>query len=315
MGVKHWSQPFLFDAPSSREESVFVNRQMKSLSLFSNFVVLPHTVFALPFALAALLLAYSRGPTANGGRSPLVLLTEIVVAVVAARVAAMAFNRIADADIDARNPRTAGRELPTGKISRTSAAAIVTCASATFLLFSSFLGRHCLMLSPFVLALLLCYSYTKRVGSYAHFVLGLALALAPGGAWWVLRPQVELTPLLLMGAVLFWVAGFDILYSCQDVVFDREHEVFSIPAKFGVETALFSAKMYHLIALGAFLLVGWSAGLGGTYIFGTLVLGMFLLGQHWLISAFDLGRINQAFFTANGAVSLFYLGLIAFCVW
>ncbi|MFN8389492.1 MAG: UbiA-like polyprenyltransferase [Bdellovibrionota bacterium] len=287
---------------------------MNLFSAFSRLVALPHSVFALPFAIASFVLAFDAGPTANEGRSPLVLLAFVVVAVVAARTAAMAFNRLLDADLDGQNPRTAGREIPQGAVSRKQAGLLVVFTSAIFFAASAALGFHCFILSPIVLFVLLFYSYTKRFTPYAHFVLGVSLALAPGGAWWVLRPRVEATPLALMGAVLLWVAGFDLLYSCQDIAFDREHGVFSLPARLGIDATLFTAKVAHIVSVALFFLAGWCADLPGTYFLGMLGLGSFLLGQHVLISPIDLRRINQAFFTMNGAVSLLYLCLIALSV-
>jgi 4-hydroxybenzoate polyprenyltransferase len=278
---------------------------------FSNLIVLPHSVFALPFALASLLIAAHRGSTANLAHSALYLLFWVVVAVVSARTAAMAFNRLLDADIDRLNPRTAKREIPLGLVSKRQAAWFTAGAAGLFFVSSFLLGSHCFVLSPFVLGLLFFYSYTKRIGWYAHVVLGSALACAPGGAWWVVRPALEATPLLLMTAVLFWVAGFDVLYSCQDIEFDRENGVYSLPSLLGVETSLHTAAIFHAVSFVFFLAMGISAGMPLIYFIGMALLGGFLLGQHRLISPIDLSRINHAFFTANGVMSLLYLLLIA----
>lgn len=278
----------------------------------SNLIVLPHSVFALPFALSALLLAEVRTKKEFPSHEArwLATLLLVVMAVILARTAAMAFNRLVDANIDTLNPRTKDRELPTKALSQKAVVLLVLGSSLGFLLVSALLGRHCLKLAPFVLLLLLGYSYTKRFTKYSHLVLGLALAAAPGGAWWVIRPHVELTPLLLMGSVMFWVGGFDILYSSQDVAFDRAHNIFSIPAKCGTDTALTIAKLFHGMAFIGFLLVGMSARLGRWYFLGMLFLGTLLIGQHRLLSPLDLRRVNSVFFTFNGLVSLGYFLLV-----
>lgn len=281
------------------------------LASISNLLVLPHSVFALPFALVGLLLSNREGRLVEG-RFPLwAELGLVVVAVIAARSAAMGFNRLIDADLDARNPRTKEREIPAGKVSAGEAKRVVAAASAIFLVSSFLLGAHCAVLAPFVLGVLFYYSYTKRRGAYAHLVLGLALACAPGGAWWVFRPAVELTPVLLMTAVLFWVAGFDILYSSQDVESDRNNGVHSIPSALGIEYSMLIARWFHALCVIAFIGVGLSADLGSWYYAGVLVIALSLTLEHRLVSPFDLSKINHAFFTLNGVVSLVYLVFVA----
>ncbi len=277
---------------------------------FSRLVALPHSVFALPFALAALILAFDQGALVPGADSLVTVVLLVVLAVVSARTAAMAFNRLVDAAIDAKNPRTANREIPAGKVEPRAAATITIVSAVIFLVASWLLGPHCLVLAPFVLTWLLAYSYAKRVTPLAHVVLGVALALAPGGAWWVLRPEVEVTPLLLMGAVLSWVAGFDILYSCQDVQSDRENGIRSIPAMLGVDWSLRVARGSHFLCWLLFLTVGVTADLGWSYAFGLTLLAIPLVLQHRVLKPWDLSRINHAFFTLNGVVSLGYLWLI-----
>ena len=277
---------------------------------FSRLVALPHSVFALPFALASLILAFNQGALVPGADSLVVTVLLVVVAVISARTAAMAFNRLVDAAIDAKNPRTAGREIPAGKVEPRAAALVTIISSVVFLLASWLLGGHCLLLAPFELAWLLAYSYAKRFTPLAHLVLGFALALAPGGAWWVLRPEVELTPLLLMGAVLSWVAGFDILYSCQDVQADRDNGIRSIPATLGVDWSLRVARVCHVLCWLLFLGVGLASGLGSGYVIGLSLLAVPLVLQHRVLRPWDLSRINHAFFTLNGVVSLGYLWLI-----
>ncbi len=234
----------------------------------------------------------------------------IVLAVFFARSAAMGFNRLVDAKLDAKNSRTEGRELPAGKLKRGQVLGLVLVSSGLFVLMSGLLGRHCLVLSPLVLCILLGYSLTKRFTEYSHFALGLALACAPGGAWWVLRPEVELLPVLMMFTVVLWVGGLDILYSCQDVSFDRREGLHSIPARLGVSKALGLARAVHLLAFLGFCSVGLSAGLGGSYFLGVLLIGFMLIAEHMIIKPRDLSRINRAFFTFNGFISLGYVLLI-----
>jgi 4-hydroxybenzoate polyprenyltransferase len=258
------------------------------------------------------MLAHRKGVTAplTGGLFQTLLLA--VFCVVSARTAAMAFNRLVDARIDALNPRTAGRELPSKQVSSAQARRIVLVSSLAFLIASGALGAHCLILAPFVLVVLLGYSFTKRFTPFAHGVLGLALGLAPGGAWWVLRPAVESVPLVLMAAVVLWVAGFDILYSTQDVDFDRANQLHSVPARFGVTRALQIARGLHLLAFVAFLAVGGLSAVSPLYFVGMVVLASLLAVQHTLVKPDDLSRINHAFFTLNGIMSVGYLLLIVF---
>jgi len=285
-----------------------------SLKKFSNLVALPHSVFALPFALASFHLAaqlnIQAGVPSQSSMQKLAQLIFVVLAVVAARTSAMAFNRLVDAHIDAKNPRTKNRELPAGALTAKSVKLLIVLSTALFLACAAALGIHCLMLAPFVLLILFAYSYSKRYTNFSHLLLGLSLAAAPGGAWWVLRPEVETTPLMLMFAVLFWVAGFDILYSCQDFEFDKNNNLHSVPARFGIERALLIAKFFHFVSLGFFIAVGISANLETAYFWGLGVIGALMLGQHFLISANNLNRINHAFFTANGCISILYFLLV-----
>lgn len=283
-----------------------------SFSVFSRLIALPHSVFALPYALSSLFIArhlnIMEGKDATQSFLPLMLL--IIIAVISARSAAMAFNRLLDASIDALNPRTSGREIPKGLVSPSQAQLIVVVSLLVFFLCAYSLGPHCLIVSPFVVAILLGYSWTKRFTCYSHLVLGLALALAPGGAWWVLRPQLEVIPLLLMSAVIFWVTGFDIIYSCQDEAFDKTHNLHSIPARLGTKQALVLAKSSHLLAVLLFFAVGYEAKLGMIYFWGMLLISSFFLFQHLLISVNNLNRVNHAFFTCNGIISIGYFVLV-----
>lgn len=270
---------------------------------FLSLVVFAHTVFALPFALLSAVLAANGVP---GGRS----LLWILVAMVGARSAAMSFNRIVDRHIDAKNPRTARREIPAGVVSPAAAALFCAGSAALFVLAAAQLNRICLVLSPVALAIVLGYSYAKRATSFAHLFLGLALAIAPVGAWLAVTGAFALPPLLLGFAVLFWVAGFDVIYSLQDEEFDRAEGLRSIPARFGAARALQIARLFHGATL--VLLYAVFLAVSGGWLFGAAVVvaGLFLVRQHRLVSPGDLSRVNAAFFTANGwlSVAVFVLG-------
>ena len=259
-----------------------------------------HSVFALPFALMGALLA------ANGLPSLPVLLL-IIAACVCARTAAMSFNRWADADLDAGNPRTATRAIPSGVLSRRFALGTTIVASMLFLACTAMLNRLAFALAPVTLAILLGYSYTKRFTSLSHFVLGLALGIAPAGAWVAVRGDVTLVPLLLAGAVLLWTAGFDLIYACQDIDCDRQQGLHSIPARIGARDALALSALAHLGAIGLLAAAGSFAGLGLPYGIGVLAVAALLGAQRFLVTPRDLGHIDAAFFTCNswvGAVML-----------
>lgn len=270
---------------------------------FLSLVVFAHTVFALPFALLSAVLAANGVPH---GRT----LLWILVAMVGARSAAMSFNRIVDRHIDAKNPRTARREIPAGVVSPAAAALFCAASAALFVLAAAELNRLCLYLSPVALAIVLGYSYAKRVTSFAHLFLGLALAIAPVGAWVAVTGAFALPPVLLGFAVLFWVAGFDVIYSLQDEEFDRAEGLRSIPARFGAARALQIARLFHGTTL--VLLYAVFLAVSGGWLFGAAVVvaGLFLVRQHGLVSPGDLSRVNAAFFTANGwlSVAVFVLG-------
>ena len=271
------------------------------LANWARLVKFSHTIFALPFALAMLVVVSRTYPIS------LVQVGLLMVCLVAARTAAMAFNRILDRRIDALNPRTAQRELPSGKVSLASAYSLLLVASIAFLLGSWGLGVHCLVLAPPVLGVLFFYSWTKRFTSGAHLVLGLALALAPGGVWYALTAEFAWLPVWMMLGVLLWVAGFDIIYSCQDAEFDRHQKLYSIPARLGVPAALKLAALLHIISALCFLWFWSAANLGSAALLGTAVFIAIVLSQHRLVRADDLSRVNEAFFTRNGFASVIYL--------
>ncbi len=284
-----------------------------ALATFVRLVALPHTVFALPFALASFLIAFNLPGNSAVPRSGLTLVL-VILCLVSARTAAMAFNRLVDAKYDALNPRTENRELPQGKLSVRAVILLVIIASSVFLWAAGLIGRHCLVLAPFVLLFLLGYSFTKRYTAGSHFVLGLALALAPGGAWWVVRPEVSIIPIAFMGTVLCWVAGFDILYSLQDLEFDRLNALYSFPARYGIKTALVVSTLLHVGAASGFVFIGWILNYPTAYFLGVAVLSVLLLGQHLLVTSTDFSRINHAFFTFNGLTSIGYFLLVALMI-
>lgn len=275
---------------------------------YSNLVKLPHTVFALPFALVGATMASYRVPVRWAD------LLLILVAFTAARFAAMGFNRIVDRAIDARNPRTRMREIPAGKLTVRQAAAAVAVASAIFLLAAGLLNPLCLTLAPFALAWIFAYSYTKRFTRWAHLVLGFALAIAPVGAYLAITGRWSDPPgalLALAGGVLCWVAGFDILYSLQDMEFDRREGLHSVPAALGARGALVVSRTLHLLSVGCFVLLGLLVAEFGTlYFAGVALIAAMLLYEQSLVRADDFSRIDAAFFNVNGAISLVFLAIV-----
>ncbi len=259
-----------------------------------------HSIFALPFALQAAWLA-------AGGVPSLRALCWIVVCAVAARTAAMGFNRLVDRRLDAENPRTSARELPSGKVSAAGVAAMTVLSAAVFVAGAFALGPLAGRLSFPVLAVLLGYSLTKRFTWLAHMVLGLALALAPLGAWIAVRGSLagDLSPpLLLAAAVLTWVAGFDLIYACQDAEFDAQRGLHSIPARFGSAAALRLARVLHVATVLLLLGVAWRADLGWIFYAAVALAAAVLAWEHSLVSHDDLSRVDVAFFTANGWVGV-----------
>ncbi len=259
-----------------------------------------HSVFALPFALLGALLAAGGWPTAWQ-------LFWIVVAMVAGRSAAMAFNRIADIRYDRENPRTAARELPTGKLSVSFAWTFTLVSAAVLVLAAWQLNPLALKLSPAVLAVLLLYSYTKRFTTLTHWVLGACLGMAPAGAWIAVRGTLEWEILPLALAVVCWVAGFDIIYACQDVGFDRRVRLYSLPARIGIGGALWVSRALHAVMLGLLVWLARAAGLGVLAYASLGVTGLLLAYEHSLVKPDDLSKVNAAFFTVNGYISVLLL--------
>lgn len=269
-----------------------------------------HSIFALPFALTGAALAWrADGFPADG---ILWKLFWIVVAMVAARSAAMAFNRILDAAIDARNPRTAMRHIPAGALSKSFAWGFTLAASAMFFLAAAMLNPLCLLLAPVALAVVLFYSYTKRFTSLSHIVLGFALGIAPAAAWIAMRGSLDARIVWLTAAVMFWTAGFDIIYSCQDYEFDRSEGLYSVPRLVGIAGALNVARLLHVAMLGCLLVLVREFQLGGLAVAGIVAVALLLIYEHSIVKASDLSRVNAAFFTVNGYVSvLFFLFWVA----
>jgi len=263
-----------------------------------------HSVFALPFALCGAMLA-------AGGIPSVWQLAWIIVAMVAARSAAMAFNRYADASIDAANPRTRTRALPAGTLSKEFVGGFVIVSCGLLVLAAAQLNRLSLYLSPVALAVLLLYSYTKRFTRWSHVVLGFALGIAPAAAWIAVRGSLDARILVLTAAVTCWVGGFDILYSCQDYEFDCATGLHSLPRFMGVAGALSVARVLHGIML--LLLVGLIVlfGLGKLAIAGVVVVAALIVYEHSLVKAHDLSRLNAAFFTMNGVVSVVFFLFVA----
>jgi 4-hydroxybenzoate polyprenyltransferase len=260
-----------------------------------------HTLFALPFAFLGAILAANGLPT---WRQCL----WITVAMVGARSAAMTFNRIVDRDIDAKNPRTAARELPTGKLSVGFAWAFLYVSIAVFLLASWSLNWLTFALSPVALICVLGYSYAKRFTALAHLVLGLALAISPSAAWIAVRGSLDDgIPIFLSLLVLMWTAGFDVMYACQDFEFDRRSGLYSIPARYGIKNSLWIARLFHFQAFIILILLYFVTGLGWPALVGVIVVGVLLIYQHTLVRSTDLSRMNAAFFTTNAFVSVILL--------
>jgi 4-hydroxybenzoate polyprenyltransferase len=286
-------------APGAREGQTFGGTSR--LVRYVNFVKLPHTVFALPFALTGVALASRVAPVTVS------IVLWVVVAFTAARFAAMGFNRIVDRQIDARNPRTANRELPSGAMSVAEASASVAVASAVFIYAALRINPLCLVLSPFALGWVFFYSYTKRFTRWAHVALGLGTGIAPAGGYLAVTGRWSdpwwLVPVLVL-VVTSWIGGFDIFYALPDAEFDRAHGLHSLPARIGAARALVVAHVMHAITVGALALAGWACHVGWIYYAGVAVAAGILLWEHSLVTAEDQSRLNAAFFSMNGILSV-----------
>jgi 4-hydroxybenzoate polyprenyltransferase len=272
---------------------------------FGRMIRFSHTLFALPFALAAVVLAQRIRPLTPP------LLFWILVAMAGARSAAMGFNRIADRKIDRANPRTAGRELPTGVISLKAALGFVGISSLVFVAAAAMISRLCLFLSFPVLAVLFLYSYTKRFTVLSHLYLGFGISLAPLGAWIAVTGRFDPSVMILSLALLTYIAGFDILYACQDLEFDQRTGLCSIPASLGPRAAFRISAVLHGITFLSLLLVFVVFNLGVVYLLATVIMGALLVVEHRLVRPHDLTRIEAAFFHVNSAISvILFLGIL-----
>jgi 4-hydroxybenzoate polyprenyltransferase len=276
----------------------------RSLRLILEMIKWEHSIFALPFALCGAMLAAGGLPTVRQ-------LAWIVVAMVAARSAAMAFNRLADASIDAANPRTSARAIPAGHLTATFVATFVVISSGIFILAASQLNRLSLWLSPVALAVILLYSYTKRVTRWSHLVLGFALGIAPAAAWIAVRGSLDPRILLLTAAVTCWVGGFDVLYACQDFDFDRQAGLHSIPRYLGIRKALWVARGLHLAMVLLLLALLSAFHLGHLALYGVVAVVALLGYEHSLVKHDDLSKLNAAFFTMNGVISVVFFLFVA----
>jgi len=263
-----------------------------------------HSVFALPFALTAAVLAADGWPRAS-------VLCWIVVCMVSARTAAMAFNRLADAELDAANPRTVMRALPAGELSKGFVTGFVAVSAVVFFLGAAMLNRLTLELAPVALGVVLVYSYMKRVTRWSHLVLGLALGIAPSAAWIAVRGTLDPKILVLTGAVMLWVGGFDVLYACQDFEHDRRVGLNSVPQAFGAEAAFWIARVMHMAMIGLLMWLAELFGLGTVAMVGLGVVTGLLIYEHAIISPKDLRRMNAAFFTLNGIISVVFFAFVA----
>lgn len=277
---------------------------IEQIRTYGRMIAFSHSVFALPFALAAATIA-ARQVSVTWAQ-----IAWIVLCMVTARSAAMGFNRILDRDIDAKNPRTKDRDLPAGRIGVGAAWAFTIGSAALFVGFSAALGPLTLALSPIALAVVLGYSWTKRFTALCHLVLGVALALAPTAVWIALTGGWGPVPALLSLAVMTWVSGFDIIYACQDADFDRGAGLYSIPSRLGIGPALAISAALHVVTVGALAALPFFAPLGLVYGVGVAIITGVLAYEHAIVSPTDLSRVNKAFFDLNGAVSLLFLAFV-----
>jgi 4-hydroxybenzoate polyprenyltransferase len=276
----------------------------RNLKITLEMIKWEHSIFALPFALCGAMLA-------AGGWPAWRQLVWIIVAMISARSAAMAFNRLADASIDAANPRTATRALPGGQLTPAFVSTFVLAACGIFVFAASQLNRLTLILSPVALAVILFYSYTKRFTRWSHLFLGFALGIAPAAAWIAVRGSLDPRILLLTAAVTFWVGGFDVIYSCQDHDYDRSHGLHSLPRYVGIRKALVIARVFHIVMLGLLIALVVAFGLGKLAMAGVVAVAVLLLYEHALLRHDDLSKLNAAFFSMNGVISVVFFLFVA----
>jgi 4-hydroxybenzoate polyprenyltransferase len=282
---------------------------VQSIVAYGRLIKFSHTVFALPFALTALLLAHRESPI--GG----ITLILIVLAMAAARSAAMGFNRLVDYEFDRRNPRTANRPLTSGEIDKRSVLVLILVSSLAFTTFAAFLGKLCFVLSLPVLGVLFAYSYTKRFTSLCHLVLGFGIGLAPLGAWIAATGAFDGRVLLLSGALMTYIAGFDILYACQDVDFDRQEDLFSIPSRWGIPLALKISTALHVLTAILLFFTRTAFDLGKVYLTFLVIIMALLTLEHRLVHPNRLEKINIAFFHVNSVISILLLAAVWIDIW
>jgi len=275
---------------------------VRKLKIILDMIKFEHTIFALPFAIMSAFIASDGLPAWDK-------IGWILVAMVGARSCAMAFNRLADAKIDKANPRTAIRAIPTGKIGKKEVW-VFTLVSAVLLVFAAYkLNRLAFALSPVALAVIMGYSYTKRFTSLSHLWLGISLSIAPIGAWIAIKGRFDWTPMLIGLAVLLWTAGFDTIYACQDLDFDRRHGLYSIPTRLGIRGALWLSSALHVVTVAILIAIAPLTGFGILYLVGVGIVSIILIYEHVIVKPNDLSRVNLAFFTLNGMVSLVLMAL------
>jgi len=281
-----------------------VNKTQKTkISDYFSLIVFSHTIFAMPFAIIGYFLAVKFTKNAHFSIQQFAL---VILCMVFARSAAMAFNRYIDSDIDSKNVRTADREIPTGKISPSRAIFFVVLSSLLFIVSTFFINPICFYLSPLALIVVLGYSYTKRFTALCHLILGIGLSLAPIGAWLAVTGEFAWLPLYYSFAVIFWVGGFDLIYALQDESFDKQNKLHSIPAKLGAKSALLVSKIFHLISLFFIFYAGWNAHFGLFYWIGFGFYFTLIVYQHSIVKPTDLSRVTRAFGTTNGIASVIF---------
>ena len=282
-------------------------KKMKALDkirLTLEMIKFEHTIFVLPFTFIGAFLS-------RGSIPPLEKILLIVLAMASARTAAMSFNRLVDREIDSKNPRTRDRILPRGRLSLRWVYAVIGMSIALFFIATYYLNYLVFCLSPCALIIILAYSYTKRFTWTTHLFLGLAMSLGPLGGWLAIKPKISATALFLTLGVMFWGAGFDIIYACLDYNFDIQENLHSIPVRFGIKNALFISTLFHIITVVCFYYVGKFAMLSPIYFFGLAGVAILLLAEHTLVKPHDLSRVNTAFFTFNGFVSVIMFLIVA----
>ena len=278
---------------------------------YGKLIKFSHSIFAMPFALASVLFCYGYYPT----EFTWMKLFWIIVAMVTARSAAMGFNRFIDRDIDAKNPRTMNREIPMGVIAPSHTLIFVIVSIIIFVFSASQLNNLAFVLSPVALIVILGYSLTKRFTHLSHFVLGMGLGIAPLGAWIAVAGQFDVIPAVLALGVTFWVAGFDVIYSCQDYDFDKNNHMYSLPVWGGVRGALMMSKILHILAAAAFLSVGYIARLNWVYFIGLFAIVILMIYENRLVNEKDFSKIDMAFFNLNGVISVSFLVITTLSIW